>query len=195
MKNLNQQATEMATLLVERYGNTVSTQQAAALLRKQVVHHNGLQDLVWRYEAKAKLLADALWVCSEHNALHFGENHSTVQQSRSALATEPTIKKPMSSRQEFEEKAEADKLRLIKRESDGAYWDNDTALAWDYWQAATSRQEAKINSFNKSYGWLYTKGADGQWVTSLKLEGDELEIAHDQEADHYVAQGTKVRSA
>lgn len=29
---------------------------------------------------------EALWVCAEHNALHFGENHNTVIQSRAALS-------------------------------------------------------------------------------------------------------------
>lgn len=29
---------------------------------------------------------EALWVCAEHNALHFGENHNTVIQSRAAIA-------------------------------------------------------------------------------------------------------------
>lgn len=31
-------------------------------------------------------LLDALWVCMEHNRLHFGESHNTVIQSRAAIA-------------------------------------------------------------------------------------------------------------
>ena len=30
-------------------------------------------------------LLSALWVCTEHNALHFGENHNTVIQGRAAI--------------------------------------------------------------------------------------------------------------
>lgn len=31
-------------------------------------------------------LREALWICVEHNALHFGETHNTVVQGRAALA-------------------------------------------------------------------------------------------------------------
>lgn len=31
-------------------------------------------------------LREALWICVEHNALHFGERHNTVVQGRAALA-------------------------------------------------------------------------------------------------------------
>ena len=34
----------------------------------------------------ADALREALWVCVEHNALHFGETHNTVVQGRAALA-------------------------------------------------------------------------------------------------------------
>lgn len=34
----------------------------------------------------ADALREALWVCVEHNALHFGEIHNTVVQGRAALA-------------------------------------------------------------------------------------------------------------
>lgn len=34
----------------------------------------------------ADALREALWVCVEHNALHFGERHNTVVQGRAALA-------------------------------------------------------------------------------------------------------------
>lgn len=47
-------------------------------------------------DPRAKLLAsqaalvgdmrEALWICVEHNALHFGERHNTVVQGRAALA-------------------------------------------------------------------------------------------------------------
>ena len=36
-------------------------------------------------EADADLL-EALWVCMEHNHLHFGENHNTVIQASAAIA-------------------------------------------------------------------------------------------------------------
>ena len=54
---------------------------------------------------------------------------------------------------------------------------------------------AQLDARDKAYGWLYTKGADGQWVTLRKLSQDEIETAHDQEADGFVSQGTKVRFA
>jgi hypothetical protein len=52
---------------------------------------------------------------------------------------------------------------------------------------------AQLDSRDKSYGWLYIKGADGQWVTGRKLSDAEIETAHDQAADMAVLQGTKVR--
>ena len=54
---------------------------------------------------------------------------------------------------------------------------------------------AQLDAAAKDYGWLYTKGADGQWVTSRKLSDDEIKMAHDQAADGAVLQGTKVRMA
>lgn len=54
---------------------------------------------------------------------------------------------------------------------------------------------AQLDASHTAYGWLYTKGADGQWVTSRKLSDDEIEMAHDQAADGAVLQGTKVRMA
>jgi hypothetical protein len=54
---------------------------------------------------------------------------------------------------------------------------------------------AQLDASAKYYGWLYTKGADGQWVTMRKLSDDEIEMAHDQAADGAVLQGTKVRTA
>jgi len=53
---------------------------------------------------------------------------------------------------------------------------------------------AQLDARAKDYGWLYTKGADGQWVTFRKLSPGEIEIAHDQAADMAVLQGTKVRA-
>lgn len=37
--------------------------------------------------ADADALREALWICVEHNALHFGETHNTVVQGRAALAS------------------------------------------------------------------------------------------------------------
>lgn len=34
---------------------------------------------------EVRAMREALWVCAEHNALHFGELHNTVIQARSAL--------------------------------------------------------------------------------------------------------------
>ena len=52
---------------------------------------------------------------------------------------------------------------------------------------------AQLDAAAKDYGWLYTKGADGQWVTLRRLSDGEVEMAHDQAADMAVLQGTKVR--
>lgn len=54
---------------------------------------------------------------------------------------------------------------------------------------------AQLDSMHKDYGWLYTKGPDGQWVTFRKLSADEIDTAHDQSADMAILQGTKVRFA
>jgi hypothetical protein len=51
---------------------------------------------------------------------------------------------------------------------------------------------ADLNADRKTYGWLYTRHADGHWVTMRKLSADEIEMAHDQAADGAVLQGTKV---
>jgi hypothetical protein len=47
----------------------------------------------------------------------------------------------------------------------------------------------------KDHGWLYVRGADGQWVTQRKLSDIEIEHAWDQASDMAVLQGTKVRFA
>ena len=45
-----------------------------------------------RGEKNAKLMAaapqllEALWVCMEHNRVHYGESHNTVMQARSAIS-------------------------------------------------------------------------------------------------------------
>jgi len=52
---------------------------------------------------------------------------------------------------------------------------------------------ANLNVGENTYGWLYTKGPDGQWATSRKLSPGEIEMACDQAADMAVLQGTKVR--
>ena len=52
---------------------------------------------------------------------------------------------------------------------------------------------AQLDVSAKDYGWLYTRGADGQWVTVRKLSPSEIEVANDQAADMAVLQGTKVR--
>lgn len=46
-----------------------------------------------------------------------------------------------------------------------------------------------------TFGWLYVKNSDGQWVTQRKLPPQEIETAQDQAADMNVLQGTKVRAA
>jgi len=53
----------------------------------------------------------------------------------------------------------------------------------------------QLDTRDPRYGWLYTKGAGGQWVTLRKLDANEIETAYDQEADMVVLQGTKVRVA
>lgn len=53
---------------------------------------------------------------------------------------------------------------------------------------------AQLDWKDKAFGWLYTRGADGQWVTLRKLSDAEIETAHDQAADMAVLQGTKVRT-
>ena len=54
---------------------------------------------------------------------------------------------------------------------------------------------ARLDPKVADHGWLYIKGADGQWVTQRKLSADEIEVAYDQSADMAVLQGTKVRAA
>ena len=54
---------------------------------------------------------------------------------------------------------------------------------------------ARLDVAAKDHGWLYTKGADGQWVTLRKLATDEIETAYDQAADMQVLHGTTVRAA
>ena len=54
---------------------------------------------------------------------------------------------------------------------------------------------ARLDPKARDHGWLYIKGADGQWVTHRKLSMDEIETAYDQSADMKVLQGTKVRMA
>lgn len=53
---------------------------------------------------------------------------------------------------------------------------------------------ARLDVKAKDHGWLYTKGADGQWVTFRKLSSDEIEAAWDQSSDMHVMQGTSVRA-
>lgn len=53
---------------------------------------------------------------------------------------------------------------------------------------------AQLDASDKAYGWMYTRGADGQWVTLRKMSDGEIEIAHDQAADMAVLQGTPVRA-
>ena len=52
---------------------------------------------------------------------------------------------------------------------------------------------AQLDPEDKAFGWLYTRGADRQWVTYRKLSPAELETAQDQASDMTVVQGTKVR--
>lgn len=51
-----------------------------------------------------------------------------------------------------------------------------------------------LNPQARDHGWLYVKGADGQWVTHRRLEAVEIEEAYDQAAAMVVLQGTKVRA-
>ena len=53
---------------------------------------------------------------------------------------------------------------------------------------------ARLDQAAKDHGWLYTRGADGQWVTMRKLSDAEIETAYDQAADMAVLQGTRVRA-
>ena len=53
---------------------------------------------------------------------------------------------------------------------------------------------ARLDSSANDFGWLYTRGPDGQWVTFRKLSDAEIETAFDQAADMAVLQGTKVRA-
>lgn len=54
---------------------------------------------------------------------------------------------------------------------------------------------ARLDPAAKDHGWLYTKGADGQWVTLRKLSDDEIETAWDQAADMAVLHCTKVSAS
>lgn len=53
---------------------------------------------------------------------------------------------------------------------------------------------ARLEPDAKDHGWLYKRGADGQWVTLRKLSDAEIETAYDQAADMAVLQGTQVRA-
>lgn len=53
---------------------------------------------------------------------------------------------------------------------------------------------AQLDPKADDYGWLYVKGASGQWVTHRKLGALEIDEANDQAADMKVKQGTKVRA-
>lgn len=54
---------------------------------------------------------------------------------------------------------------------------------------------AQLDPKSSAFGWLYTRGADGQWATMRKLSPAEIENAQDQSADMAVLQGTQVRVA
>ena len=53
---------------------------------------------------------------------------------------------------------------------------------------------ARLDPKAKDHGWLYQRGADGQWVTMRKLSETEIETAYDQSAEMVVLQGTQVRA-
>jgi hypothetical protein len=75
---------------LEQDGNTAKT--AAELRRlheanqeKGIRLSERMKELL-KVEAQRDELLDALWVCMEHNLLHYGESHNTVIQARSAIA-------------------------------------------------------------------------------------------------------------
>ena len=53
---------------------------------------------------------------------------------------------------------------------------------------------AKLEPTARDHGWLYTRGANGQWVTLRQLSAAEVEAAHEQAADMAVLQGAQVRA-
>lgn len=53
---------------------------------------------------------------------------------------------------------------------------------------------AQLDPLHESFGWLYIRHPDGQWITLRKLSALEIETAHDQSADMKVMHGTKVRT-
>ena len=53
---------------------------------------------------------------------------------------------------------------------------------------------ASLTPETLDFGWLYSRSADGRWVTLRKLSPAEIEEAQDQAADMRVLHGTKVRA-
>ncbi len=53
---------------------------------------------------------------------------------------------------------------------------------------------ARLDPKAVDHGWLYVRGADGQWVSLRKLSDDEIETAYDQAYDMAVLHGTKIRA-
>ena len=53
---------------------------------------------------------------------------------------------------------------------------------------------AQLDWRHEAFGWLYTKHADGHWVTLRKLLPVEIDEALDQAADMAVLHGTPVRA-
>lgn len=54
---------------------------------------------------------------------------------------------------------------------------------------------AQLDYSAPDFGWLYVKGADGQWITHRKLLNLEIDEANEQASDMRVKNGTKVRVA
>jgi len=53
---------------------------------------------------------------------------------------------------------------------------------------------ARLDPAAKDHGWLYTRGADGQWVTMRKLSDADVDTPYHQAAHTPGLPGTHVRA-